>query len=76
MQIGKLNEFYDHIGFSYHFEGTTLVPQAMEDGDPLKGQLLQFKWEQIYDQEVAFDISLPEACYVDTLELSCIPTTV
>lgn len=76
MQIGKLNDFYDHIDFSYHFEGTTLVPQAMEAGDPLKGQLLQFKWEQIYDQEVAFDISLPEACYVDTLELSCIPTTV
>lgn len=75
MQIGKLNEFYDTIGLSFHFEGTSLVPEVMTPGNPLQGQPLQFKWEQIYDQEVAFEITLPEACYVDTLELNCIPTT-
>lgn len=75
MQIGKLNEFYADIGLSFHFEGTSLIPDVMIQGDPLRGQLLQFKWEQIYDQEVAFEITLPEACYVDTLELTCIPTT-
>jgi len=75
MRIGKLNAFYNNIGFSYHFHETTLVPQCMEGGDPLKGQLLQFKWEQIYDRELALEISLPESCYVDTLELDCIPTT-
>ena len=75
MKIGKLNEFFSNIDFSYHFEGTALIPNCMENGDPLKGQLLQFKWEQIYDQELALEIRLPEPCFVDTLELNCIPTT-
>ena len=75
MKIGKLNEFYSNIGFSYGFHETTLKPDCMEDGNPLKGELLQFRWAQIYDRELAFEISLPEACYVDTLELHCIPST-
>ena len=75
MTIGKLNDFYSNIDFSYHFEGTSLKPECMEDGNPLKGQLLQFTWGQIYDQELALEISLPEPCYVDTLEMTCIPTT-
>ena len=75
MQIGKLNCFFDNLDFSYHFADTTLVPQCMENGNPLKGELLQFSWGQIYDRELALEITLPEPCYVDTLELNCIPTT-
>ena len=31
MQIGKLNNFYSDIGFSYHFAGTNLKPNFMEN---------------------------------------------
>lgn len=75
MRIGKLNDFYSNIELSYHFAETDLKPQCMENGNPLKGELLQFHWNQIYDQDLEICISLPEPCYVDTLELSCIPTT-
>ena len=31
MQIGKLNDFYGNIGFSYRFNETTLIPECMEN---------------------------------------------
>lgn len=69
MKLGTLNDIYGDIGFSYHFAGTELVPKAEIEGDPVRGQLLQIKWDQIRDEELAFDIRLPQAAYVDTVVL-------
>lgn len=75
MKIGKLNEFFPQIGFSYGFANTPAVPAAQVVGDPTKGELLEFKWDQIRDMEVALDISLPREAFADTVVLHFGPKT-
>lgn len=69
MKIGRLNDFYRDIGFRYCFADTVLVPKAEVEGDPVKGELLQIKWDQIRDEELALHISLPRESFVDTVVL-------
>ena len=75
MKIGKLNDFFDNITFSYHFAGTRLVPQTESMGDPLKGEALCSRWAMIRDEELALDITLPEEAFVDTVSLHFGPKT-
>ena len=69
MQIGKLNDFYPDIGFSYHFADSVQVPPAELPGNPLRGELLQIKWAELRDEDLCLQIRLPEACFVDTVSL-------
>ena len=69
MQIGKLNDFYPDIVFSYHFADSVQVPPAGLPGNPLRGELLQIKWAELRDEDLCLQIRLPEACFVDTVSL-------
>ena len=75
MKIGKLNDFFETISVDCHFAGTDLVPQTVEAGNPAKGQLLQIKWDEFRDEELALDIRLPQPCFLDTVELQFGPKT-
>ncbi|MBR4864935.1 MAG: family 20 glycosylhydrolase [Oscillospiraceae bacterium] len=75
MKIGRLNDFFDNIPFSCHFAETALVPEAELVGDPMKAELLQIRWAQIRDEELALDITLPQAAFVDTIALHFGPKT-
>lgn len=75
MKIGKLNEFFEDISFSYHFAGTELIPATVENGNPLRDGLLQIKWDEIRDEELALEITLPQECFLDTVLLHFGPKT-
>ena len=75
MKIGILNELLENISFSYHFTGTELVPKEEIAGDPVKGELLQIRWTEIRDEDVSFDLTLPQAAIVDTVVLHIGPKT-
>lgn len=75
MKIGKINDFFENISVDCHFAGTDLVPQTVEAGNPAKGQLLQIKWDEFRDEELALDIRLPQPCFLDTVELQFGPKT-
>ena len=75
MKIGKLNDFMQDIAFSCHFAGTELIPTALEAGNPLTGGRLEIRWANIRDEELALDICLPEAAFLDTVTLCFGPKT-
>ena len=75
MKIGLLNEFFAKMELSWHFEGSTLVPQAEVMGNPLRSEPLHFNWNVLRDRGLALEIPLPEACYVDTVQLQFGPKT-
>ena len=75
MKIGRLNDFFNNISFSYHFADTALIPEAEVVGNPIKSALLQIRWAQIRDEELALDITLPQAAFVDTIALHFGPKT-
>ena len=75
MKLVQLNEHYGQIGFSYCIDGTFSVPKAEADGNPLKGELLHIKWDQLRDQLLNLRITLPEVCFVDTVVLDFGPKT-
>lgn len=75
MKLVQFNEHYGQIGFSYCIDGTFSVPKAEADGNPLKGELLHIKWDQLRDQLLNLRITLPEVCFVDTVVLDFGPKT-
>ena len=75
MKIGKLNDFFEDISFSHHFAQTPIIPETLENGNPLSGQLLQIKWDAFRDEELALDIQLPQEAFVDTIVLHFGPKT-
>lgn len=70
MNLGKLNEMLDDIGFRVTFADTDLVPKIEENGNPFRGEAFLLKWRSILDQGVEFHITLPQVCFVDNVVLT------
>ena len=61
----KLNEALDVLSRRIYFTGSErkLIPE--NDGDPFRGEALDFAWDTVRDAEIAITVTLPERSFLD-----------
>lgn len=69
MTIGKLNGLLPGITYGATFENSARIPNAEEKGNPLCGEILSYKWEELRDTGVEFHIALGMSAFVDRVVL-------
>ena len=65
MKIGVLNELLTNVSWNLTFADTKLVPCASKEGNPLSGDSILLRWDEIRDAGVEVHVGLGKLCFVD-----------